>query len=277
LRLKVADPTGLCFGVRRAIEQLESTLKEHGPVHSLGSPIHNPQEIERLSRLGLVVAERPEDVPQGSVAFVRAHGVGPRVLEALRERCRLVVDGTCPFVRTAQERAMALSRKGFPVVLVGDRDHPEVRGILGYVGGEAWVVGGVEEIRGDMRRPRLGVLSQTTQKEADLSAVVARLVSLVSELRVFNTICRATLERQEAVRRLAPEVEGILVIGGKNSANTRKLAEIARDAGADTLWIEHAGELDGRWLEGKGSLGVAAGGSTPDWLILETLQRLEKM
>jgi 4-hydroxy-3-methylbut-2-enyl diphosphate reductase len=275
--LKVADPTGLCFGVRRAIDQLESTLKRHGRVHSLGSPIHNPQEIERLSRLGLVVAERPEDIPEGSVAFVRAHGVGPEELGSLRARCRLVVDGTCPFVRTAQERAQALSEAGYPVVLVGDRNHPEVRGILGYVRGEAWVVASAEEIEPSMRRPGLGVLSQTTQKEADLASVAGRLVSLASELRVFNTICRATLARQDAVRRLAPDVDGIIIIGGRNSANTRKLVEIARDAGVDALWVEHAGELDPGWLERKSRLGLAAGGSTPDWLIQETLKTLETM
>ena len=133
MKLTVANPTGLCFGVRRAIEQLETTLQGNQEVFSLGSPIHNPQEVERLVRQGLHVVESPDEVPQGAVAFIRAHGVSPEVHRRLADRCRTVVDGTCPFVRTAQERAMALSRSGFPVVLVGDRDHPEVRGILGYV------------------------------------------------------------------------------------------------------------------------------------------------
>ena len=280
MKLTVANPTGLCFGVRRAIEQLETTLQGNQEVFSLGSPIHNPQEVERLVRQGLHVVESPDEVPQGAVAFIRAHGVSPEVHRRLADRCRTVVDGTCPFVRNAQARARSLSEEGYPVLILGDRNHPEVQGILGYVEGIALVVAeseGLERVLETLPRERIGVLSQTTQKLGVLSDLVGRLVSWIPEVRVYNTICRATLARQESVCRLAASVDGILVIGGRNSANTRKLAEIAQDAGAPTLWVEHAGELDPRWLEDKGSVGVAAGGSTPDWLIRELIETLEKL
>lgn len=280
MKLTVANPTGLCFGVRRAIEQLETTLQGNQEVFSLGSPIHNPQEVERLEKKGLHVVETPEEVPEGAVAFIRAHGVCPETHRRLEARCRVVVDGTCPFVRNAQARARSLAEEGYPVLILGDRNHPEVQGILGYVNGTALVVSETEEPEGILQslpKERIGVLSQTTQKVAALSDLVGRLVSWIPEVRVYNTICRATLARQESVCRLAATVDGILIIGGRNSANTRKLAEIARDAGAPTLWIEHAGELDRSWLEHKGSVGVAAGGSTPDWLIRELIETLEKL
>ena len=274
MKLVMASPTGLCFGVRRAIEQLERALAEHGTVYSLGSPIHNPQEVERLEKLGLRVVDDPGEVPPGSVAFVRAHGVAPRELAALSERAR-VVDGTCPFVRTAQKRAESLSQEGYTVVILGDSNHPEVRGILGYIEGKSQVIASAGEIDGDMRVERLGVLSQTTQREESLSAVIAKLVLMTGELKVYNTICRATIERQESIRQLAKRVDGIIVIGGRNSANTRKLVEIAESLNVPTQWIERSDELDRRWLEGKASIGVAGGGSTPDWLINELKETTE--
>ena len=277
MNLVVASPTGLCFGVRRAIDQLEQALEEHGTVYSLGSPIHNPQEVERLTGLGLRLVENASDVPEGAVAFVRAHGVAPAELDELKRRSSVVVDGTCGHVRAAQQRAESLSREGYKVVIFGDSNHPEVRGILGYVDGEALVLAGEDEIDTSAKFGRLGVLSQTTQQEASFASIVARLVLLTGEIKVYNTICRATIERQESIRRLATQVDGIVVIGGRNSANTRKLAQIAESLGVPTLWIEHAEELEGSWLQGKRSIGVAAGGSTPDWLINELTGKLQRL
>lgn len=277
MNLVVASPTGLCYGVRRAIDQLERALEEHGTVYSLGSPIHNPQEVGRLAARGLKLVENASDVPEGSVGFVRAHGAAPEELSELRRRCSVVVDGTCGHVRAAQQRAESLSREGYKVVIFGDSNHPEVRGILGYVDGDALVLAAEDEIDGSANFGRLGVLSQTTQREASFAAIVARLVLLTGEIKVYNTICRATIERQESIRRLATQVDGIVVIGGRNSANTRKLAQIAESLDVPTLWVEHAGELERSWLRGKQSIGVAAGGSTPDWLINELTGKLQRL
>ncbi|MDR1472917.1 MAG: 4-hydroxy-3-methylbut-2-enyl diphosphate reductase [Synergistaceae bacterium] len=277
MNLVVASPTGLCFGVRRAIGQLERALAERGTVYSLGSPIHNPQEVARLSALGLRVAESADEVPAGAVAFVRAHGASKSELEYMRERCGVVEDGTCPFVRTAQERAESLSNEGYKVMILGDSRHPEVRGILGHIEGESLVISGESDIDPKKRHKRLGILSQTTQWEASLAAVVSKLVLLADEIKVYNTICRATIERQESIRRLGAQVDGIVVIGGKNSANTRKLVEIAESLGVLTAWVEHPDELDWRWMRGKSSIGVAAGGSTPDWLINEITEKIKRL
>ena len=173
MNLVVASPTGLCFGVRRAIAQLERALEDHGTVYSLGSPIHNPQEVSRLTELGLRLVGSASDVPEGSVAFVRAHGVAKAALEELEQRAKVVVDGTCPFVRTAQRRAESLAEEGYRVVILGDSNHPEVRGILGHIEGESLVISGGDDIDEDVRFERLGILSQTTQREASLAEVPA--------------------------------------------------------------------------------------------------------
>lgn len=277
MRIITADPTGLCFGVKRAITTLERELKRTGRVYSLGSPIHNPQEVMRLEGLGLVVVESPSEVPLGAVSFVRAHGVTPEIYELLRERSSKTVDGTCPFVKKAQECAKTLSQEGYIVVILGDVKHPEVKGIMGYVSGEVHVLASAEELPKELRVGRCGILSQTTQRVETFSALVAALVSAAPELKVYNTICRATLERQESVRKLAKKVDGMIVLGGRNSANTKKLAEIGSGYGVPALWIEHAGEVEGEWLKGKHTIGIAAGGSTPDWLIKKVIQKLTQM
>lgn len=277
MKIHIADPTGLCFGVRRAISKLEGELLRSQAVFSLGSPIHNPQETERLSKMGLIVVESAEEVPPGSVAFIRAHGVTPFQAEILRKKCSKIVDGTCPFVKTAQKRAKDLSSEGYFVVISGDRHHPEVRGIMGYVEGEVAVISSDEDIPGNLKGRKCGILSQTTQKVGSFVALVSSFVKVSPEIKVYNTICKATLARQDSVCKLASKVDGMIILGGRNSANTQKLAEISMDVGVSTLWVEHAGEIDRGWLQNKEDIGIAAGGSTPEWLIKELIQKLNMM
>jgi 4-hydroxy-3-methylbut-2-enyl diphosphate reductase len=273
----IANPTGLCFGVRRAIEKLELALLENESVYAAGNPIHNPQEVERLSGLGLKVVPCVAEIPDGAVAFIRAHGLSRGEYGELNGKCRMVLDGTCPFVRNVQKKAAELDREGYKVVLLGDLEHPEVKGILGHIDGEALVVKSENRINLPYHCGKIGILSQTTQKEATLAALASKFVFLARELKVYNTICRATIERQEAVKKLAESVEAIVVIGGKNSANTRTLVEISQSSGMDVIWIERAGELDEGWLRDKGKIGVAAGGSTPDRLVNDLTAKLLKL
>jgi 4-hydroxy-3-methylbut-2-enyl diphosphate reductase len=272
----MADPTGLCFGVRRAIDQLEEALKIHGSVYSLGSPIHNPQEVRRLEMRGLRVVQRPREVPPGGAVFIRAHGVPPEDLELLKERHTLLVDGTCPFVRKAQEQAKRLSQEGYFVIIVGDTDHPEVKGIRGHVEGDVAVVNPALPVEPDFSpASRVGVVCQTTLREESLIQIASGLLTRTEELRICNTICRATVLRQDSVRKLSKEVDGIIVMGGKNSANTHKLVQIVQSSGTPVQWIEQAEDLDWRWVQDKSTLGIAAGASTPDWLIHELHHKLE--
>lgn len=280
MRIVLASPTGICFGIKRAVAQLEEALQKNGEVYALGSPVHNPQEIERLKKNGLIVVDTLDDIPHGSVSFVRAHGIAPQALAELEKRSSLVIDGTCPFVKNAQERVKELSKDGYLVVISGDKAHPEVQGLIGFVENEkndVIVVASGGSVPDRARGRRCGILSQTTQKVADFASLAAAIVPVSPELKIYNTICKATLARQESIRELASEVDGMIVLGGKNSANTRKLVEISESAGVQSIWLEHAGELDRGWLQNKEVIGVAAGGSTPDWLIKEMIEKLQRM
>ncbi len=274
MKIVIAQPTGLCFGVTRAIKTMEEALRRQGRIFCIGSPIHNPQEVSRLEDLGLVVVEDDDNVPSGAAVFVRAHGISPDVHGRLKDKGAIIIDGTCPFVRKAQEMAGQLSREGYFLLVLGDENHPEIKGILGYVEGPYRVVGQESDVKAIDKIDKIGIISQTTQEESNLKALASHAVGIAREIRVSNTICRATVERQEAVRRLAGSVDGIVVIGGHNSANTGKLFRIAQEYGTPALWVEQADQLDRGWLSGKGTIGIAAGASTPDWLIKQLQQAI---
>lgn len=277
MKVKVAFPTGFCFGVRRALKALEEALAAHGEVYSLGSPIHNERVVEEMVSKGLRLVEDPEEVPPGGVSFVRAHGVSAATMEALKVRSSLVVDGTCPFVRRVQMKAKELASEGYAVVVVGDPTHPEVVGIVGHVPGDrVFVVASRGEIKVDLFKSfgKIGVVCQTTNRVEAFKEVVSELVGLVEEVKVHNTICDATVARQEAVRRLAAEVDAVVVVGSRSSANTRKLLEIASSLG-EALLVEDVSDLERGWFRGKREIGVAAGASTPDCLIEKVVEELE--
>lgn len=267
MELILANPTGFCFGVTRAIKELENSLDTFGKVYSIGSPIHNPQEVKRLQDKGLVVVRSAEEIPNGSVVFVRAHGEMPEALRIVREKALLIIDGTCPFVHNAQEKAKFLIDEGYDLFIVGDPEHPEVKAILGAVSNKGTVINDLDAINRYGSINRCGIISQTTQSKDFLGSVVSGLVPFCNEMRVYNTICKATLERQDAIRELASRVDGVIIIGGKNSANTSQLSLIAKQEEIPTLWIEDSEELDPDWFSGKNIIGIAAGASTPDWLI----------
>ncbi len=253
--------------MKRAIGTIERTLAQGEALYCIGSPIHNPQEVQRLERLGLTVVPDAASVPPGSTVFIRAHGEAPLVVQYLHSIGAKVIDGTCPFVRALQLRAQELSREGYYIVILGDRQHPEVKGVLGYIEGPWTVVSSSTELEKLGRIGRIGVLSQTTQQEQVLSEVTVAALSIARETRIFNTICRATVDRQKAVASLATSSDGVVLIGGRNSSNTGKLCRIVQDLHREVQWIEETEQLDWRWLANKKNIGIAAGASTPDWLI----------
>ena len=275
MEVRIADRCGFCFGVRRAIEMAESTLHTGVEVYCLGPLIHNPQVISRLIERGFRVVDRADDVPDGATAIIRSHGVRPEVVETLRRRSIRIVDATCPLVKSAQDHARVLAEEGYRVVIVGERHHPEVDAILGIVGEDAVVV--QRELPKEvLNSKKVGVIAQTTQDREALQRVVHRVVeALPSELRVFNTICSATLERQQAAVEIAGQVDVMFVLGGRNSANTARLAQICASTGVPTHQLETVGELTSEMLAGKRIAGVTAGASTPDWIIEEFVKKLE--
>jgi len=274
--IRIAPNSGFCFGVRRAINLAEKTLRSGGKVYSLGPLIHNPQVIDRLRSEGLETIENVENVSGGKV-IIRSHGVHPDVVDKLRDKKAEIIDATCPLVKKAQQSAALLHREGYTVIIVGEKDHPEVHGLVGHAPGA--IVVDPNDALPEIKRPaRLGLVAQTTQYPEDYRRVIDKIVEGdFNEVRVFNTICNATVIRQEAAVELAREVDIMFVLGGRNSANTNRLAEICRSVGVETHHLETAEELDESWLVGKHKVGVTAGASTPEWLIEEFISHLERL
>ncbi len=275
MRVVLADVYGFCVGVRRAVRKAEAAAAG-GRAASLGQLIHNPQEVERLAERGVRTVASLEEVAGGQVV-IRAHGAPPAVYEEASRRGLHVVDATCPFVLSLQRKARALADEGYHVVVVGDPSHPEVVGVVGWIGERGLVVSSPEEVDRLPPLERVGVVAQTTQRQEKVDAVVARLREKAREVRVENTICHATWERQEAARRLAGQVDVMVVVGGRGSSNAQKLVAVCRDAGARTYHIETAGELRPEWLRGAGAVGVTAGASTPEWIVKEVVARMEEL
>jgi 4-hydroxy-3-methylbut-2-enyl diphosphate reductase len=274
----VARYAGYCYGVERALRITEEALEgAPGPVSSLGPIIHNPSVVRRLEERGVAVIDDVAGAAGGTL-IVRTHGVAPHVVEGARARRLNVVDATCPFVAVAQRKAAALDEAGYAVVILGERDHPEVAGLEGFAGEGAVVVEdsaglSLERLRGK----RVGVVVQTTQTRANLAGVAAALAPAARELLVYNTICDATEKRQSAASELAAEVDVVVVVGGRNSANTARLAQLCRSALDRTYHIESAVELQHEWFSGARRIGVTAGASTPDEEIEATVRALQEL
>jgi 4-hydroxy-3-methylbut-2-enyl diphosphate reductase len=221
------------------------------------------------------VVEDFSSLSSGDHLIIRSHGVPPQVLEQARGMGLQIIDLTCPFVGKAQRDAEALHRDGYQVVVVGEKKHPEVQSILGYAGNNGVVVETAEDVAGMKFKNRVGVVAQTTQSYSNFSEIVLKLLRLSKELKVFNTICNSTKERQEAAHELAGRVDVMLVVGGRNSANTSRLVSVCRQEGKPTYHIEVADEIQPQWFTGIANVGVTAGASTPDWVVEAVLKKLK--
>ncbi len=278
----VAPNAGFCFGVKRAVKLAEESAdiaKEGRRVFTLGPIIHNPQEVGRLKSLGVepLEGERPQE---GDAIIIRSHGIPPNKERELKEKGFRVIDATCPYVKAVHEAVCKLSEEGYFIVIVGEKNHPEVIGTLGYLEeckGRGIVVETLDDLKEAFRHERVGVVSQTTQSEKFFKEVVGELALWVKELKVINTICNATSVRQEDVYQIAPQVDVMIVIGGKNSGNTRRLYSIAKSLNENSYHIETADEIVPSWFEGVKRVGITAGASTPSWIIEDVKSKIEEI
>jgi 4-hydroxy-3-methylbut-2-enyl diphosphate reductase len=273
----VARHAGFCFGVKRAIRLVEEALAAgKGPVTSLGPVIHNPQVVSSLEKSGLRRAVSLDEVA-GGVVVIRSHGAPPHVHAELERRGLAVVDATCPFVKKMHRQARRLFQAGYRVVIVGDATHSEITSLTEDAGFQGLVVAGPAELEGVAISGRVGLTAQTTQTLENFQAVADRLLPRALELRIFNTICDSTTTRQTEARELARRVEAMVVIGGRNSANTRRLADICRETGTRTIWVETAEELSEDLVGDARRIGLTAGASTPQWIITDVIRRLRSL
>ena len=273
MKIQLAESYGFCFGVKRAIKIAEENKKAatYGPL------IHNSKEIARLEddfEVGLT--DDYKSFKSGDKAIVRTHGIQKQELEKLKENNVNVVDATCPYVTKPQEIAQKMSEAGYSVVIFGDEAHPEIKGVKSYATHGALVVTSPNELEDIKLKEKVALIAQTTRKVEDYLEVANYLIPRHKEVRVFNTICNATFENQEAARKIAKIADIMIVIGGKNSSNTKQLFSIAQDNCKDSYHIEDEKELDYGWFKDKEFCGISAGASTPDWIIQNVVDAIEK-
>jgi 4-hydroxy-3-methylbut-2-enyl diphosphate reductase len=288
-RIVLAEVMGYCWGVRRALEIVQQAAQA-GPIATVGDVIHNPQVVERLKVHGIEPVSSVSEARERGFrrVAITAHGAGPQRAAEARDAGLELIDTTCPLVTKVQRLAEKLVRQGYFLVVYGDAHHPEVRGVLGWAGTSRAVAAkhledlpwnGPRGVPGVVAPPRkVAVVSQTTKQTDEFLAFALGLANWVArhggEIRIVNTICQPTWERQEALRALAREVDVLLAVGGKKSSNTARLAEVGRACGVPSYHIERPEEIDRAWLEGKRVVGVTAGASTPDEVVLAVVDHL---
>jgi 4-hydroxy-3-methylbut-2-enyl diphosphate reductase len=277
LIVRISDYAGFCWGVERALDMTYRAADEApAPVNTLGPLIHNPSVIADLKTRGVGAVSDVAETRGGTV-ILRSHGVPRETRELLTKSDLTVLDATCPFVTSAQEKAALLSDEGYLVIILGERDHPEVLGLRSYAGQDSLVVESPVDLPAKLPSKRVGVVVQTTQSQERLAELVAGLAPRTRELLVHNTICSATEQRQGAAKAMASEVDAVVVVGGKESGNTRRLAELCAAKQPRTHHVESADEIDPAWFRGLRSVGVTAGASTPPGQIEAVVAKLRKV
>lgn len=274
MKVLVAKKAGFCSGVRRALALVDDALKENKvSLYSLGPLIHNPRVVMDLEEKGLKIITDTSQIKEGTLV-IRSHGAPPQVLAGAQNRGISILDATCPTVRKVQQYAKALKEEGYQVIIIGDKDHPEIEGIIGYAGGKAIVISDKTEIRQHKIQERIGVVVQTTQTRKNFLSVLSELVKTTEEIKIYNTLCASTEARYKESVNLARKVDTILVIGGGISANTARLTQLCRQVQPRTFQIEDAEDIEIPWLERGKTIGITAGASTPDWLVEDIREKL---
>ncbi len=276
MKIELASSYGFCFGVKRAIE----IAQEHRGSVTYGPLIHNKDEINRLKdgfNIGLV--QSLEEMEKDSTVVIRTHGIPKNELTMLKEKDHKIIDATCPYVTTPQNIVQNMSEEGYSIVIFGDKDHPEIKGVVSYAKDleDAFIVLKPEELETLPLKAKVAVVSQTTKKPEDFAKIVTALMATRKEIRVFNTICNATFENQDAAADLAKKADVMIIIGGKHSSNTKQLHSIAKRHCIDSYLIENETELEASWLEEKKLCGISAGASTPDWIVQNVIAKIKEM
>ena len=277
--VKLAKTAGFCMGVKRAVDMVLDMVRQkgHGTIYTYGPLIHNPQTVELLRQRGIIPIRRLpeiEGVPTGAFMVIRAHGISPGERKKIKEKGFRIIDATCPKVAHVQAIIRKRAGAGFTVLIAGDREHPEVNGLLGFAGEAGIVIGAPEEVDGLPALTKVCVVAQTTQSLEEYAAIVRRVKERFPEAVIFDTICDSTEKRQTEIKALAAGTDAVFIVGGRNSANTRRLAELAKLRGKPAFHIETADELKEIEVETYRRIGVSGGASTPNWIIGRVVDHL---
>ncbi|MBD3789861.1 MAG: 4-hydroxy-3-methylbut-2-enyl diphosphate reductase [Campylobacterales bacterium] len=276
MKIQLASSYGFCFGVKRAIKIAE----EHVGSKTYGPLIHNKDEIDRLKKgFDIGLAENFSEIAPDDAVVIRTHGIPKNELAQLKEQNNTIIDATCPYVTTPQHIVEKMSEEGYSIVIFGDKNHPEIKGVVSYAHDQkqAFIVLDEKELEELPLLSKVAVVSQTTRKPEDFLKIVNALILNHKEVRVFNTICNATFENQDAAADLAKKADIMIVIGGKHSSNTKQLHSICKTYCMDSYLIENEKELDPKWFENKKLCGISAGASTPDWIVQNVIDKIKTL
>jgi 4-hydroxy-3-methylbut-2-enyl diphosphate reductase len=275
MEIIVGKKAGFCFGVKRAINITSDLTKEADKgIYTFGPLIHNPQVVEKLAAQGV---SPTNDIysPEIRTLVIRTHGVPPKIYAEVSKMPYRLVDATCPFVKKAQRFAKALKDEGYQVVIVGDREHPEVQGLIGFAGEDVITVNSAEALPPLKRK--VGIIVQTTQPFDTFEKVVLQVINLAREVKIYNTICDYTIMRIKETKEIAKKVDLMIIVGGKNSANTTQLFNLSRQICNKVFHIEASDELKEEWFETVKKVGITGGASTPQWIIEEVVKKVREI
>jgi 4-hydroxy-3-methylbut-2-enyl diphosphate reductase len=279
VQITVAKSAGFCPGVKNAIDKvLELSAQRHRTIYTLGPLIHNKQVIETLKEKNILAVKSTVEIKEkGAILVIRAHGIPPEEEAAIRALDLEVVDATCPLVKRVQENIRAHAAKGYATIIVGDRDHAEVLGLMGYTQGHGYVVSGPEEVKKLPRLEKANIVAQTTQEPEVFFAAAAQARSMIAELTVSDTVCSPTKQRQTETVEFAKKSDLVIVVGGKNSANTARLFQICARLAKKAVHIEKEDELDRALFKGARKIFITAGASTPTWMTDKVLEKAREL
>ena len=276
MEIIVAEKSGLCYGVKRALQIAKKTRETRGSnIYTFGDLIHNPQVISDLENQGIHSIDDLDKIDSGTV-IIRSHGVSPHIYHKLAEKNIEIVDATCPIVKKIQQLVEKLAKNEDEIIIVGNKEHPEIRGLIGYSQGKGIIIENESQVNNLSPRKRRVVLVQSTQDLFLLKKVAASLIEITEELKIYNTICQSTQTRQNSTSELAAHVDVLFIIGGKNSSNTRKLYEISKRILPNTYFIENPDKITPVLLEGAEKIGLSGGASTPPEAIQEAVEKIQK-
>jgi 4-hydroxy-3-methylbut-2-enyl diphosphate reductase len=275
MKIRVAKNSGFCSGVKRAVDLAFEASKANERVYTYGPIVHNEQVVEKLKNIGVETINELNDGINGTV-IIRSHGISPKEYNILEDRAIYFIDGTCPLVKKIHKDVEEYKKQGYHMVIIGDKDHPEVKGIIGFAGEDYTVINGIDDISNIPLYSNIVVVSQTTYLREKWQTITERIKEVIKDAVIIDTICYATKNRQLETEKLAKESDLMLIIGGRDSSNTKKLCEISKKY-CDSHWIQTDKDINPEWFNNKKNIGITAGASTPQWIIEEVVRKMDEL
>ena len=275
MKIIVAKKAGFCFGVKRAIDITFDLAKgSKKGIFTYGPLIHNPQVVEELKQKGISTTD---DLYSRNIKtlIIRTHGVSPEVYTETSKMGYNLIDVTCPFVKKAQNFTEKLRDEGYQVLIIGDKNHPEVKGLIGFAGSNVIVADKIENLKNIKKK--VGIIIQTTQSFETLKEIVLEVIATAREVKIYNTICDSTVQRMKETKEIAKKVDLMIIVGGKNSANTNQLVNLSKEACAKVYHLETAEEIEKKWLRKVEKVGISGGASTPQWIINDVIKKIREI